>query len=471
MKTLSALLFVALSSVSTTACVAKLPGMTLPGGKTVGGGEVGGVTTESVAKTIGPMRGVKKELVAYYQKLDLPTLHHLLFDSRRDDIYEKAKTDVGRDVLWQSGNPDPTWIKVWGTKDWSAASGNAETLMQAAFNRRWEAGCTAEYKTSRAAHAKLAKELAAELDAVDGTGNHYARMAGYVTLAAKFEAAAADAGLDARKDPFGPSGFRVTILQHAVAYHQGSRASYQAFPWAQFPLAREVREHGRPLTDDGAFELQAYCGSVSSNGGLGVPTFGSLWGDSHASNRNVAWPTVTGDVKAVAAKTKELVAAAGKTLEHDGDLRIGSIDRVGSVSANEKEPKLAHFSDFVVSAVSRAGDGAKVTLGRKQSDTYSYACKETRKLERIEDDGRLVYQQKCKYGVTNYTQTATVTFAELPPGFAFAKGDKVDFTADVDKDDSKKTKNTPARVEWNRKLVATARVLGTVERGKQKLTF
>ena len=418
-----------------------------------------------------PVRPVKPELVAYYKKLDYKSLYALLFDSRRDDIYEKAKTDIGRDLLFQSGNPDPTWIKVWHTRDWSYASGNAETLMQAAFNRTWEAACKAEFEQTRVAHSRIATALGTELAAVDALPNHYARAAGYVALAAKFETDAAAAGLDPRKDPFGPSGFRVEIFRHALAYHTGSRAAYQSFPVDAFPLVREMRERGRPLTTDADFERQAYCGAVSSRGGFAVTSFGSLWGEGHASNKTVAWPTVTGDEKAVAKKVKELIAASAKTLEVPAGGRIGSITRLESASFDAKEPKLAAFSDFVVDAATPDGAGTKLTLSRKWLDTVSYACKETKKIDRIDDNGRIVYRTNCKTGTRSYAVTAAVTFAELPPGVAFAKGDVIGFTADIAKDDTKVMKDTPAKGAWSRKLVATGRILTSVNRGKDKLAF
>lgn len=467
MKTLSALLFVALTSV--TAACGKLPGgLKIPGAgsvptPTTSGGHAA-TTVETAAETIGPERKVDPKLVAYYQQQDLQALHDLLLNSARDDIYEKAKADVGRDLLWQSGNPDPTWIKVWNTKDWSYASGNAETLMQASFNRSWEAACKAEFAKTRAAHTKLAETFAPELTAVDAIGNHYARRAAYAALAARYEAAATSAGLDVRKDPFGPSGFRIAILQHAIAYHQGSRQSYASFPWSDFPLVREMQARGRAFTDDAAFEQQAYCGRAASGGGLGIPSFGSLWGGGHASERNVAWPTVWGDDEAVETRVKALAADAGKALTARDGLRIAVLDDVGGLSFATEEPKLTSISDVVVDSVAPAGGGVKLTLSRKRSSSYDYACKETRKIDRIDDDGRIIYRRVCKTGERSVTLKATASFDELPPGVTLAKGDILSFTADVEKDDSKKVKDTAPRVDWVRTTTLTGRILTSASR-------
>ncbi len=476
MKTLPCIL-VALSSLSLAACVAKLPGgLSFPvvGGTTGTTGTTAtgaAATTESAARTIGPARKVKPELVAYYRKLEHRDLYKLLFDSRRDDIYEKAKNDVGRDLLWQSGNPDPAWIKVWNTKDWTYASSNAEALTQAAFNRTWEDACKAEFAKTRAAHATLAQQFAPELAAVEGQSNHYARRAGYAALATRYEQAAAAAGVDVRKDPFGPAGYRLTILQAALAYHQGSREAYASFPWSDYPLTREMREQGRPISDDAAFELQAYCGRAADRGGLTVTSFGSLWGGGHMSERSVAWPTVWGDQKAIATQVKGQIADAGKTLTARDGLRIATISDHGGLDYADEEPRLAAVSDATITAVKPAGAGATVALTRTRSSSFSYACRETRQIDRIDDNGRIVYRTNCKFGTTTYTLKVTATFAELPPGLTLAKGDVIAFTADVDKDASKKVKNTAAKVDWVRTTTLTGRVLGEVKRGGQTVPF
>ncbi len=407
---------------------------------------------------------VKQELVAYYQKLDHKKLFRLL--ARDPKLSETIETEIGRDLLWQSGNPDPTWIKVWGTNSWANASRNAETLAQAAFNRTWEAACQAEFEQTRTAHARLTTQFAPELAAVDATGNHHARMAGYIALAARFEEAAAAAGLDVRKDPFGPSGFRIAIAQHAVAYHQGSRASYTTFPWGQFALADSMREWGRLLSDDEAFERQAYCSTASENGGLLITGFTAIWSEgNHAAWSNVAWPTVWGDESAVKAKVKEQIAAVGASLEVKSGISVDDVHRVAPIRFHEREPRLAAFSGFKVEAVSPAGAGVKVTLSRLTVDKVEYGCKKTREVIGIQY-GRFIYRHVCKTGEEAYALAATVSFDELPPGVTLAKGDEIDFTADVTRDDIKKVKDTAAKVAWTRKLEAEGRLLGDVTRSK-----
>jgi len=477
-------LFLAVSSLS-LACGAKLPGgMSIPGGgaaaaaSKVASGDDGpaAVVTGPAAGSASssaddsgsidmsqPDRPVKKELVAYYQKQDHKALFALL-EGRRDDIYEKVKADIGRDLLWQSGNPDPAWITDWKTRDWSYASGNAEALVQGAFNRTWEAACKAEFDQAWAAHGKLAAQFQPELAAVDKEPNHYARMAGYVALAKKFEDAARAAGLDARKDPFGPSGFRITIARHAVAYHQGSRAAYTSFPWSAFPLADDLADDGRELTGDVAFERQAYCGAAARGGGLGITRYTLA-----VAGKATVSPTVWGDEDAIAAKVKALTEASKKALTTPSGVRLPLITSLGGLTFDEREPKLAALEDGTIDTVTPAGAGVTVTIVRKSAETYSYACKETNKVDHIDDDGRIVYRSNCKYGDKTYTLTAKVTFAELPPGLSLAKGDSISFTADVNKDDSKKVKDTAAKVDWVRTMDLTGRLVTAVKRGGKSL--
>ena len=455
------------SILSLAACGVKLPGglkvatPAMPGTAAAGnsGSGLAATTTETAASTIGPSRKVDKKLVAYYQSLDQATLHTLLFDRARDEIYEQAKADVGRDLLWQSGNPDPTWIKVWNTKDWSYASQNAETMMQAAFNRTWEDGCKAGYAKTRAAHDALAAQFAPELAAVDALPNHYARRAGYVALAVKYEEAATAAGLDPSRDPIGAGGFRVVILQHAVAHHAASPRAYASFDWDAFPQARDVRERGRTFTSDAAFELAAYCGAAADHGAYALASFGSLWGSGHASNATVAWPTVWGDQDAIEGRVKQLVAEAGKALEIRDGLRIGVVRDAEGIDFADEEPKLARVEEATIDKVTPAGDGVKLAISRKRSESFAYNCRETRQIDRIEDDGRIVYRSTCKYGDKTFSLQATVTFAELPPGLALAKGDVITFTGDVDADASKKVKDTASKIAYVRTTALTGRVL------------
>lgn len=476
MTLLRASLFLAVSSLS-FACGAKLPGgLSLPGGassasKVASGDRPAAELTGTPASASGdsgdsggldmshPDRPVKKELVAYYQKQEHKALFALL-EGRRDDIYEKVKADLGRDLLWQSGNPDPAWITEWKTRDWSYASGNAEALVQGAFNRTWEAACKAEFDQTWAAHGKLAAQLQPELATVDKEANHYARMAGYVALAKKFEDAARAAGLDVRKDPFGPSGFRVTIARHAVAYHQGSRAAYTSFPWASFALADDMADDGRELTGDVAFERQAYCAAAARGGGLGITRYTLA-----VAGKATVSPTVWGDDDAVLARVAAMNEATGKALATPPGLRLPLITSIGGLTFDEREPRLAALEDGTIEAVSAAGAGVTVTIVRKSAETYAYACKETNKVDHIDDSGRIVYRSLCKSGDKTYTLTAKVTFAELPPGLTLAKGDSLSFTADVVADDSKKVKDTAARVDWVRTMELTGRLVTGVERG------
>lgn len=475
MKRLSRVLFLSFASLTAVACGGKLGGLSIPGGKSAadvaeGGGSSAAsagadAATDSAADAADAARPVRPELLAYYKKLDHQALYPLLRNGSSNASYDQANGDLGRDPLWDSGNPDPAWIETWKSRDWSDARANAEALIQAGFNRSWEDACKAEFDASFASHRKLAADLGAELAAADGQRNHYARIAAYAALAEKFEKAAAAAGLDAKKDPFGPSGFRVTILQHAVAYHRGSPAAYTDFPWHRFgAVAEEARKEGRELSADAAFERQAYCAAAAKDGGLRVTPF--IGKGSGAKD-----PTVWGDREQVASKVRGLVAAAGKALAVDGGIRIGTIDAIGAVGFHEREPRLALLSDATVSAVTRDGDGAKVTVTRRKLESFTFACKDTSTVEGVGDDGRVRYKQSCKSGDKIYTLTAQVTFAALPPGLALAKGDVVSFTADVAKDDSKKVTDTTSKVEWARELQLDGRLLVEAKRGSKPLPF
>ncbi len=398
------------------------------------------------------------DLGAYYANLELDALYHLIHDERQSEIYERAKADVGRDRLWQSSNPDPTWILFWRTKDWTNATENAEAMTQAAFNRTWQASCVAEYAKAKQTHARLAERHRPNLERVDNLTNYYERMAAYASLAAEYEEDSAAAGYAIDKDPAGPVGFRVTILAHAVAYHQQSTHAWSPFPWAKFPTAQRVRgdRGGRELTSDDSFERAHYCGAVAQRGGTSTTPFTRFWSEGHMSAQRVAWPTVTGDERAVRARHAALVKEAQARFETQEPARVEWIDKNYGASG------LAGFRDFKV--VSVKGSTVKVT--RTDKDSYQYACRTTNRIDRIEN-GRFIYQQRCKWGERSYRLDAEVTFDELPPGFAFAPGDSVHFVAEIQKDAKKQTKNTPAAQHHVRTLVLAGRQLDRVQRGKE----
>lgn len=458
------------SALTLVACGVKLPGgVTIPGGNNGGGSSATAPGGGTAPSPDAPPSQPVGNLAPYYAGLELAALYHLIHDERQSEIYDRAKAELGRDPLWQSPNPDPTWILDWRQKDWTNASENAEALTQAAFNRAWEASCVAEYAASRKTHADLAAKHGPELARVDGLTNYYERLAGYAALSAQFEADAVAAGLEPNKDPFGPVGFRVTILAHAVAFHRQSRHAWAEFPWQRFPAADRIRrdDGGRELTSDDAFERGRYCATVSSMGGLRTTPFTAIWGDGHMSAKRVAWPTVTGDERAHATRAKALVAAAQASLALDGAARVEVISKLYGLSAPPNEPKLAGFFDLKVTAIK----GATATVTGTETDRYPYGCKVTNRIDRITDNGKIIYQQICKYGDHDYRLDAAVTFDELPPGVTLAVGDVLSFAADVEKDGHKRAKDSAAKKLDVRTMVLTGRHLHTVKRGKEALTW
>lgn len=467
-------LAVTLSTLTLAACHVKLPGGTMLGGGSSSSSSGSTASSGSDASSAGgtssapppanpeaPPPKPVGDLAPYYASLTLAELHHRIADLRQDEIYEKAKADVGRDLLWQAANPDPTWIREWRQRDWVDASENAEAMTQAAFNRAWEQSCVAEFAASRKAHADAAAALAPELARVDGLTNYYDRMAGYAALAAKFEDTMTAAGLPLDKDPFGPVGFRVTVLAHAVAFHNGSRHAWTAFPTRAFPLVEQRRDGLRELTDDTAQERAAYCGRVASSGGVRTTSFTSIWSEGHMSARRVAWPTVTGDEAAVRSWSKDQQARAAAALEIKEPLRVENLEKSYGFGPPAEEPKLAGFREFKVTAVK----GDTVTATRTDADRFPYGCRTTHRIDRITDDGHVIYQQDCKYGDRTWDVTVTVRFDELPAGVALATGDVISFAADVDGDVKKQGKKSASKDQTLRTVTATGRHLFAVQRG------
>lgn len=461
-------LVLALSSLSLAACGMKIGGVTIPGGKSSGGGTANGPTSTAPAPAPdAPPSEPVGDLAPYYSSLQLDALYQLINNERQDQIYERAKTAVGRDMLWKSPNPDPAWIREWRQKDWTNASENAEAMTQAAFNRAWESSCVAEYAASKKAHGEITARLAPELARVDALTNYYERMAGYVALAAQVEADLAAAGLPLGKDPFGAVGFRATVATHAIAYHAGSRHAFVGFPGDRFAALDRMEDGTRELTDDDATERAAYCAQVARSGGVKTTPVTAIWDQGHMSARRVAWPTVTGDEAAVRAKLAEATKQTTAQLTWPSPLRLENIAREYGLDAPDGEPKLAGFNGLKITAVK----GDTFTASRTDSERFAYACRRTNRIDRIADDGRIIYQENCKYGDREWKLTVTATFAELPPGVTPAIGDVVSFAADVDTDAKKTTKDTASHKATARTMTVSGRHLFSIERDKAKLAL
>ena len=461
------LLLLSASLLAGTACKVKLPGgVSMPGSSSSSSSPSSGTATPAAASDAPLPAATSGSLNAYYQALDVATLHQRFQKETESQVYDRTKEEIGRDPLWQSPNPDPAWIKEWRQKDWTNASENTEIMFQAAFNRGWEAACKREFAEVWQLHGTVAKDLAPELAKVDALTNYYERMLAYAALYQRYVDAITAGGSDPSKGPLRSAGYGTTILAHAVAFHRGSTHAFVEFPWDRFGEAGGLaRKSARSLTEE-AFELQAYCSAASSQGGAKLPSFAQLIDLSNIKSRRIAWPTVWGDENAVAAAVKQQVAEAGKQLDTPRGLRVEAVEKAFGVSFPDGEPKLASFHDWKVTAVK----GTTLTLAKDALENYSYACRETRQIDRIEN-GRIYYRQNCKNGQSIYQLSATVELAELPPGTTFAKGDVVDFMADIESSVVKVVKDTAPKKVTKRTLVLTGRHLGTIERGRDKLTW
>ena len=304
------------------------------------------------------------------------------------------------------------------------------------------------------AHADVAAKLAPELARVDGLANYYERMAGYAALAAQVEEALTAAGLPLDKDPFGPVGFRATVLTHAIAFHHGSRHAWLSFPRGRFPVMERMRDGTRELTDDTAHERSAYCAQVASRGGVRTTPQTSIWGEGHMSARRVAWPTIVGDQAATRAWQQAELAKLAPALELRDPLRVENVEKAFGFGPPAEEPKLGGFRDFKVTKVA---DGM-ITATRTDADRFAYGCRTTHRIDRITDDGHVIYQQDCKYGDREWKLVVAARIDELPPGVTLAVGDLIDFAADVDADVKKAGKKSASYELTTRTITATGQI-------------
>ncbi len=176
-------------------------------------------------------------------------------------------------------------------------------------------------------------------------------------------------------------------------------------------FATEFVMRGNPTTPDEIRSAAAHpigslivAAAYECEKGLGNPLLASVYaqmGKSAPVSRGPRFATRLALVKAVA----EIKAVKSRfELEPRDFMPPSPREGFGRTSAG-------YFStgEGVVKTAKKKGNTLEVTFKKESWKTPVYKCKETRRLDRIEADGTLVYRKKCKQ-----TGTKTVTSQEKP---------------------------------------------------------
>lgn len=359
------------------------------------------------------------------------------------------------DAALKRGNPDQVWIPGW-MHTWSPDYLMGVTV-QAAVNRTWIARCHEDYADYRRQFAEIEAELRPEIEAAK-TGTYYERRARLIGALREVDVRAAKRGLDrlSGEHPTRERGLKFALARAFVDLHRetGHEFAEAETRWRAGLDFTPLAARGSDWTDD-TFERDLFCHFALE----------------HGTHRTPAIPDVTDRddmlVPPIAQKRRQelwdyvptLRGPASKALT----LEVKQPDVLDPDRGLDADDKRTFRSRrLVVTAV--RGDGGDVVVTGSVSKGWGRqdSCKRTNRIQKIESDGRIRYEEICKYTAMTSEQVMKVTFTDLPAG-VIAKGDEIEVVGDVQ---AFRTKKPSPRVIRNEVDLA-GRFLAYVDRDKK----
>ncbi len=349
---------------------------------------------------------------------------------RRGAQYFLKQGVQGR-MLVKAKNPDPAWILQWPL---SSQGATGDAAMQAAVNRTWLPSCEKAFGVLWQDSERLRAELEPELAAAQAIPDFYARIPALRALVEKVDGMgnrgfAADVGVAA------------TIHKAYIdAFAVGKRAWLAS---AYFPKLA----HGRPARDEAA-EKALFCATAKWSD---TPMRGGVKRLPELLEERTDWDVVRWP-GASRAETQALAAASDKAEKGFWATTPAGVS-VPNYSVNHPldfdaaDPKLA----FVQGKVTAVQADGQIAITEHGDFTEAYDCVRTNRVLKIEHDGTLVYEEKCKHKAIKENMHFTLTPAEMPPGITVQKGDYLGVYVDVTADAPKTLVDTKASLVRERR--------------------
>ncbi len=397
-----------------------------------------------------------------------------------ETLFGKFGIPTGYNPKMHIANPDTEWIPQWDSLQLTDESRVA--VCQAAINKSWTAKCHADFSEYRAAWKKIETEARPELQKLSRPGNYYARASGLAALMERVEKQAADAKA-LYPAGYGPAnvGIQSEIVAAMVDLH---REAKREFLTAEYLAGHKInladyRERGRAFADD-EVERDLFCSAAQKSGTQnGTPKLPVMF-EMGKGLQVVRWP-VQNDREAVIKKARTaLLAATGPKLVtrevKAASLTNGSLPEAADaklywVFAEEGQSGLDSDSPFKVKSVKAlAGGGVTAEIENLRVRTLPYDCRSTNKVDRIDDNGRVIYQQICKYQRVEHTRLITAQIPELPTGVELKAGDLVGFYGDLMSRKESTVSSTPPKKVTRETFTFTVRHLDRVKRAGKVLT-
>jgi len=363
---------------------------------------------------------------------------------------------------YRLANPDPDWIPGWSEVQADKLDDSAyEALAQASVNKSWAKQCDADYEDYRTRWKALEAKVT-ELASGKTMKNPYQKIGALRAARKKIieEGNAAKLFLQGGHPDRWSGPFFDSVKSLMETLHESNR-DFRVFDLGV--LREEVdamAKMGHVFGNDAAFEKDLFCAYGMKFGTHRTPALPTFGGRKSVNNA-VKWPVSPARRKEIDAKLAEGRSAITQTMTAQSysipNLALGS-------GADKKEPKLYLANAFKV--VSVAGNSLELT--KKVTGSFSYNCKTTNKIARIESDGRVIYFENCLTGTSESEYFVHATIADLPEG-GIAKGDTVNVFVDVASKTDKHVKDQPNFSAWRYDYTATVRHVSEITRGDTKV--
>ena len=124
------------------------------------------------------------------------------------------------------------------------------------------------------------------------------------------------------------------------------------------------------------------------------------------------------------------------------------------------------FHEVAVTRVRADGNDTVVDLGRHTEETEDIGCVETNRVDRVDENGRIIYRVRCSgTGKRIHDLAYTVRLHEMPPDLTIQPGDRLSFYGKVVKQNDVTLVDTPALKKVRHEVEFDVQHLQSVVRG------
>lgn len=298
----------------------------------------------------------------------------------------------------------PGWEKLPTGNGYRQAKPVYAALATAAIRKNWAKKCTAGYaKVHKERLAAADADLAAKIEEARKLPTLHERIGALTELRARFEPR--------------PSGTLARLANHVGGHYELEKAIaeelraadlevlyHQDFLGIDEELAAKLRP--RMSLEE---ETDAYCKQAALYGADGLPPVDSKRGSEFAAAvySKAQRQAIDAKTAELRKKSAQVLALSDEATERLEKLERGSINSVHSVEQN---------------------DGTLLVIdSRTEDDTVVLGCRDLDKVKKVHADGRVEYEQACRYADRKRTIEKRYRMPAMPESAEIAKGATMKF--------------------------------------------